>query len=109
MCYNNNVERQEIKIREVIKMITKEQAKGFAREKAEELQIERAKLVEDFCEETATPIIEEKAKAGEYSAVVGCNSHYASEIANVLRENGFIVRIDAINSKNSNLFVRWAD
>ena len=90
-------------------MITKEQAKEFAREKAEELKAERAKLVENFCETTATPIIEEKAKNGEYSAVVSCKSYYASEIANVLRANGFIVRIDPINSKNSNLFVRWVD
>ena len=90
-------------------MITKEQAREFARAKAEELRIEREELIKDFCETTVTSAIEEKAKAGEYQAIIGCKSQYATEIANVLRANGFYVRIDNINSINSNLSINWAD
>ena len=90
-------------------MINREQAREFARVKAEELRIERETLIKEFCETTATSIIEEKAKAGEYQAIIGCKSQYATEIANVLRANGFYVRIDNINSINSNLSINWAD
>lgn len=90
-------------------MINKKQAREFARAKAEELRIERETLIKEFCETTATSIIEERAKAGEYYAMVGCNSQYADGVANVLRANGFFVRIDNVNSKNSNLFISWAE
>lgn len=91
-------------------MITKEQARENARKKAAEIREERQNLIENFCETTATPIIEERAKNGEYYAEVGCDSEYANEIANNLRLKGeFSVRIDSINSKDSKLFVCWAD
>ena len=47
------------------------------------------------------------AKLGERKATIGCASVYASEIADYLRLQGFAVRLDPINGRNSNLTVTW--
>ena len=91
-------------------MITREIATKLYEEKKAQIREERAKSVINFCDETATPIIEERAKSGEDHAVISCNTEWAEEIAARLHHaGGFEVRIDPINSRNSQILVKWAE
>ena len=88
-------------------MINKEQALAMVKENEEKVKAERAELVKSFCEDTADKEITRVAKLGERKATIGCASVYASEITDYLRTQGFAVRIDVINGRNSNLTVTW--
>ena len=88
-------------------MINKEQALAMVKENEEKVKAERAEFVKAFCEDTADKEITRVAKLGERKATIGCATVYASEIADYLRLQGFAVRLDPINGRNTNLTVTW--
>ena len=88
-------------------MITKEQALAMVKENEEKIKAERVEVVKSFCEDTVDKEITRVAKLGERKANVGCATVYASEIVDYLQVQGFAVRIDRINGRNSNLSITW--
>lgn len=89
MCYNNNVERQ-IKKREVIKMITKENAVQLVNEFETAKKEKTLKEANDFVERVVSPKIESIAKGGRRMVDISIAKGIDVSVVNkILTDNGF--------------------
>lgn len=90
MCYNNNVERREIKIREVIKMITRENAVQLVNEFETAKKERTLKEANDFIDRVVSPKIEAQAKAGGHRIdITVAKGLDLWVVAKTIEDNGF--------------------